>query len=102
MVARSFGRRPSASLVVSLIALFFALGGWGYAATGGSFILGKGNSAGNTTGLSSGAKKGPALALRNTGGKPAASFTVKSGVAPFTVNSAAKVARLNADTLDGS
>ena len=32
--------RPSPSLVISCLALFVALGGTAYAATGGSFILG--------------------------------------------------------------
>jgi hypothetical protein len=37
----------------------------------------------------------------NSGGGPAASFTVNGGVAPFTVNSQTKVGALNADQLDG-
>ena len=42
-----------------------------------------------------------ALYARNTGGGPAANFVVNAGVAPFTVNSAARVANLNADRIDG-
>jgi len=34
-------RRPSPSIVISLIALMFAMSGTAYAATGGTFILGK-------------------------------------------------------------
>ena len=83
-----FARRPSASLVISLLALFLALTGWGYAATGGRLILGHSNTAGKTTTLK--AKKGPA-----------ASFKVKRGTAPFKVSSGKKVAKLNADKLDG-
>jgi hypothetical protein len=94
-------RRPFVSLVVSLLALFVASSGWGYAATGGSFILGKTNRTSRTTGLAAGVKRGPALAVTNTGGGRAANFTVKAGVPPFAVNSAAKVAKLNADALDG-
>jgi hypothetical protein len=40
-------------------------------------------------------------AFTNTGGGPAGGFFVKSGVAPFTVSSTAKVGALNADQLDG-
>jgi hypothetical protein len=83
-----FSRRPSPSLVISLLALFLALTGWGYAATGGRLILGRSNTAGKTTTLK--AKKGPA-----------ASFKVKRGTAPFKVSSGRKVAKLNADKLDG-
>lgn len=57
-----------------------------YAATGGNFILGKSNSAGTTTVLSSG--HGPALALKASG--PA-----------LKVSNTSKVANLNADSLDG-
>jgi hypothetical protein len=77
------------------------LGGVGVAATGGNFILGQSNNAGNTTALSSGVTTGPTLSLTNTGGKPAARFSADSGVQPFSVGSATKVANLNADKLDG-
>jgi hypothetical protein len=93
--------RLSPATVIALIALFVALGGVGVAATGGNFILGQSNNAGNTTALSSGVTTGPTLSLTNTGGKPAARFAANSGVAPFSVGSAAKVANLNADQLDG-
>jgi len=102
MLRSSSRRWFSPSLVISLTALFVALGGTTYAATGGNFILGKPNSADQPTSLSSSATSGPALQLSSTGGKPAASFTVASGnVAPLTVNSKTKVAKLNADYLDG-
>ena len=43
----------------------------------------------------------PALNAANTGGGAALGLTVNSGKSPFTVNSATKVANLNADKLDG-
>src|ERR1044072_5893200 len=98
---RSVLKRTSPSLVISCVALFVALGSAGYAATGGSFLLGKPNSAGNPPPLTSGTRGGPTLKVANSGGKPAASFTTKAGVSPFTVNRTAKVANLNADLLDG-
>ena len=101
MYSRVSGRRPSASLVVSVIALFVSLSGWGYAATGGNLVLGRANATDKTTRLNSGAQHGPAFALKNTGGQVAASFSVRSGVAPFSVGSVVKVAKLNADMLDG-
>jgi hypothetical protein len=97
---RPFRRRPSAALVVSMLALFAALSGWGYAATS-NFVLGKTNRAKKTTGIASSAKHAPALAVTNTGGGAAGSFTVKAGVTPFTVSSSAKVVKLDADLLDG-
>src|SRR5207253_368504 len=39
--------------------------------------------------------------VKNTGGKPAASFAVNTGVSPFTVNSQARVQNLNASLLNG-
>ncbi len=97
---QSLGKcRRSPAFVVSLLALFIALTGVGYAATGGSLILGRHNTASRGTALSS--KAGPSLTLTNTGGKPAASFHVLSGKPPFAVNSNTKVRGLNADLLDG-
>jgi hypothetical protein len=45
--------RPNHATVVAYLALFIALGGTTYAATGGNFILGQPNSAGTPTQLSS-------------------------------------------------
>jgi hypothetical protein len=45
--------RPNHATVVAYLALFVALGGTTYAATGGNFILGQANSAGTPTQLSS-------------------------------------------------
>ena len=43
----------------------------------------------------------PTGSFTNTGGGSAGAFAVNSGVAPFSVNSTAKVNNLNADRLDG-
>jgi Chaperone of endosialidase len=87
--------------LVAVAVVFSALAGDGMAATGGNFILGQSNSAGNTTTLNSGTTSGPTLQLTNTGGKQAAKFTVNSGVAPFSVSNGVRIASLNADLLDG-
>jgi hypothetical protein len=101
MLARMFRRRPSPSLVISVTALFIALSGWGYAAIGGNLVLGRANRADLSTRLNSAASHGPTLALKNIGGQVAASFSVRKGVAPFSVGSTTRVAKLNADLLDG-
>jgi len=88
-------------MMVSLVALFVALGGAGYAATGGTFILGATNSADKTSILSSGVTTGATFRALNSGGKPAASFVANVGVPPFAVGSSTKVTNLNADKLDG-
>jgi hypothetical protein len=97
-------RRPTPALVIALIALFVALGGAGMAATGGNFILGKLNTADATSSLSAPVAGGSALNVSNlntTAGSRALRLKVASGHSPFTVNSAVKVANLNADKLDG-
>ena len=99
----SSDRRPSAPLVISLIALFVSLGGAGYAASGGNFILGQSNSASNTS-LLTAPVPNQALKLRNlstTAGATALGLEVRSGHAPMTVNSGTKVVDLNADRVDG-
>jgi hypothetical protein len=83
------------------LALFISLGGVGYAANGGNFILGQANSATNQTSLSSNNAAAPTLNLVNTGGRPAARFQANGGIAPFTVSNSTKIANLNADKLDG-
>ncbi len=62
--------------------------GSAYAATGGTFLLGKSNAAGASTVLSN--KNGTALSLKS-----------KSGTPSLKVNRSVKVANLNADKLDG-
>ena len=64
------------------------LTGTAYAATGGTFLLGRSNSATATTTLTNSA--GTALALNS-----------KSGTAPLKVNSSTKVGSLNADKVYG-
>ena len=97
-------RYPSPLLVVSIIALIVALGGAGYSATGGNFILGQTNTASTQTVLSAPGLNGPALRLDNLSSPAdatALSLRVRSGHAPFAVNTAVRVANLNADYLDG-
>jgi len=101
MRARFPRRRPSPATVISAAALFISLGGAGYAATGGTFILGHANSAANTSALASAVSTGPTLNVTNNGGKPAAKFTANAGVEPFAVSNGTKVGNLNADKLDG-
>jgi hypothetical protein len=75
--------------VVSTLALLVALSGGAYAATGGSLILGRSNSASSLTEVSN--PRGTAFSFRS-----------KSGRAPFTVNAnSVKVSSLNADKVDG-
>jgi hypothetical protein len=91
-------------MAVALLALFMAMGGVGYSATGGTFILGQANTAGDQSSLSAKAAGKRTLKLTNTAsaaGSSAAGFNVASGNAPFTVNSSEKVSNLNADELDG-
>jgi hypothetical protein len=90
-------------MCVSLLALVIALGGAGYAANGGSFILGARNSATARTSLTAGVNDS-SLLLRNpsTGASSTAlDLRVAEGKPPMKVNSATKVAKLNADRLDG-
>jgi len=80
--------RPSHATVVAYVALFFAMSGTAYAATGGTFLIGKSNYATTATGLTNSA--GTALSLAS-----------KTGYPPLAVNQTVKVSRLNADLLDG-
>jgi hypothetical protein len=99
---KHLNKRPSPAMGVALIALFIALGGTTYAATGGNFILGNPNSATSQTSLSA-PIAGKALQVTNmsTGaGASALGLSVAAGKSPFTVNSGTKVTNLNADRLD--
>jgi hypothetical protein len=93
------------SNVMVTILAFIVLGGVSYAATGGNFILGQGNTADKQTSLSaSPAFAGKALQVTNmdtTAGATALGLSVGSGRPPLTVNSGTKVVNLNADKLDG-
>jgi hypothetical protein len=103
-------RRPSPSLAISVIALFIALGGTTYAATGGNFILGQTNMAGNQTKLTASVSSatpggGKVLQLTNpstASGAQGLGITVGANKVPIVVNSSAgKATNLNADKLDG-
>ena len=71
------------------LVLYFGAVGVTYAATGGTFLLGNANSATTVTKLTN--SKGTALSLVS-----------KKGTPPLTVSNSTKVARLNADLLDGT
>jgi hypothetical protein len=84
-------RRPTHATVVAYIALLFAMSGTAFAATGGSFLLGKANSAGGTTSL---VNHGTGAALRVA----AHNLTTP----PLAVGkNRTKIRNLNADFLDG-
>jgi len=92
-----------ANVMVTILA-FIVLGGVSYAASGGSLILGKANSASSTTSLSAPVSGKKALQVTNTStgaGATALGLNVASGHPPFTTNSGTKVTNLNADKLDG-
>ena len=100
---RFLRRYPSPSLVISITALVVSLGGAGYSATGGNFILGNSNSASTPT-LLQGPIATRTLQVNNgstTAGATALSLSVVAGHPPMKVNSSTKVANLNADKLDG-
>ena len=81
-------KAPSHTTVVAYLALVLALGGTAEAASGGGFLLGRGNSATTTTSLSD--SHGVPLSLAAKNGQPA-----------LRVNTTAKVPHLNSDLLDG-
>jgi hypothetical protein len=81
--------RPSAATVISLVALFFAMGGTAYAATGGNFILGRSNTASHVSSLTN--TKGTALNLSSASTRP-----------PLTVSNSVQVPNLNASELGGT
>jgi hypothetical protein len=82
-------RLPKHATVVSYLALFVALGGTAYAATGGNFVLGHANHANTTT------------SLKNSGSGPALTLKSAKTTAPLGVSNSTKVSRLNADEVDG-
>jgi hypothetical protein len=110
LMKRLAKHRPSPAMGVALVALFVALGGTAYAATGGTFILGQANTATSQTSLTAGVAgttTGPrsVLSLRNTStasGAEGLGITVGANKAPIHVNSTAgKATFLNADKVDG-
>ena len=74
--------------VIAAVGLTIGVGGVGYAATGGHFVLGHANSANQVS------------VLTGTAGTPLA-LRAPAGRAPLRVNSSVKVDHLNADRLDG-
>jgi hypothetical protein len=86
---RALTRRHSPATVISIVALFIALSGTAYAATGGTFILGKANAAGAVSSLTNTA--GTALRLSS-----------KAGTPPLSVTSTVQVPNLNASLLGGN
>jgi hypothetical protein len=96
-------RFPSSAHAISMLALLISLGGAGYSATGGNFILGQANSAATQTKLAA-PINGPAFRIDNLNtGASAAGLSIITNAArpPLVVNSGVKVANLNADKLDG-
>lgn len=94
--------RLSPSMAVALLALFVSMGGVGYSATGGNFILGQSNDAANPTALSA-PIDGPGLVVSNlsTGANSTAlTLNTAAGHAPLKVQRTTKVTNLNADLLD--
>ena len=96
-------KRISPSMAVSITALLISLGGAGYSATGGNFILGRANSATTPTSLNSNINaRTLTLINQNTGSSASAlQLAVAPGRPPLIVNSAARVPNLNADRVDG-
>jgi hypothetical protein len=82
--------RLSPATVIAVLSLVVAMSGTAVAATGGTLLLGRGNSAGATTSVANDGA-GPALSLR----------TAKSTTPNLAVSNSARIPRLNADLLDG-
>ena len=98
-----FGR-PSRPTVIACVALVVALGGQDVYAAATNFLLNTSNTSTAATTLNGSAVAGKALQVTNTNtgaGATALGLSVASGHAPFTVDSATKVAKLNAAKLDG-
>ncbi|HEV3213889.1 MAG TPA: hypothetical protein VGZ03_10890 [Acidimicrobiales bacterium] len=80
--------RPSPATGISVVSLVVALSGTAYAATGGSLLLGRSNTATSLTSLSD--PRGTALSVSSPAGKPA-----------LAVSNAIQIPRLNASLLQG-
>jgi hypothetical protein len=94
---------PSRAMTVASLAVLLNVASVAYAATGGTFVLGKSNSATSQTTLTANIG-GRALQVTNTStltGSTPLSLTAASGKPPLIVNSGTKVTNLNADRLDG-
>ena len=84
----TLGRGPSPALVISVLALVIAISGTAYATTGGTFLLGKANTATSLSSLSN--AKGTALALSSG-----------PNDAPLKVSNSVQVPKLNVSELGG-
>lgn len=83
-------KRTLLSMSIGVVVGAITLGGVSYAATGGSFILGRSNAASSQT------------LLTNSGSGPVLGLSTRSGQAPIGVSSTSgKATNLNADKLDG-
>jgi hypothetical protein len=81
-------RRPSPALVISLLALFVALGGTTYAASGDPFLLGNANTATSQTSLSASLADRAAFKVTNPGSGLAGAFVRTSSTGTHTALSA--------------
>jgi hypothetical protein len=91
-------------MAVALVALVLVFGSQAAFAAPVNFLLNQGNTGTAQTTLTGSAVAGKALQITNTNTDPAATalgLTVAAGHAPFSVSSQVKVAKLNADFLDG-
>ena len=77
------------AVLLTVVLLVGAANLGAFAATGGPLLLGKSNTASKTT------------TLKTTGSKAALSLKSKAGKAPLKVSNSTKVAKLNADLVDG-
>jgi hypothetical protein len=82
--------RPKHATIVAYLALFFAMSGGAYAATGGTLILGHTNTANKLTTLSNTASGAALRLVTHSGATP-----------PLAVSNSTKVVNLNADMVDG-
>src|SRR5260221_7493751 len=105
MLKRILGKfRPTPSVVLSLRALIVALGSTGWAANGAAFVLGVATNSATAQTFLGANYNGTAMQLSNTSAGAAATaltLSVAPTRPPMAVNSVVKVAKLNADYVDG-
>ena len=93
---------PSRSTIISVTALVISLGGAAFSANGGAFLLGRTNTATALTRIVT-PINGPAFRVDNSSSAANATgiaIITNSARPPLLVNSAVRVANLNADKLD--